>query len=72
MVVVFLDRRVKKMGAVYVSNWLVIFTNDEFVVKAETLIDARKAVEREARARGLKHRRDYDIYRLGGSAYAEE
>ena len=53
------------------SVWLVIFPRSEFVVRAETLLDARKEVEREARKRGLRNRRNYDLYRLGGNANAE-
>ena len=45
-------------------KWLVIFPNAEFVVTGEHIEAARKAVEREARARGLKNRRAYDMYRM--------
>lgn len=53
------------------SVWLVIFPRSEFVVRAETLLDARKEVEKEARKRGLRNRRNYDLYRLGGNVNAE-
>ena len=51
--------------------WLVIFPRAEFVVMAETLLDARKEVEKEAIRHGLRNRRNYDIYRLGRKSNAE-
>ena len=59
------------VGGENMSVWLVIFPSSEFVVWAETILDARKEVEREARKRGLRNRRYYDLYRLGGNANAE-
>lgn len=53
------------------SKWLVVFSNCEFVVRAATLLDARREVEKEARKLGLRNRRNYDLYRLGGNANAE-
>ena len=51
--------------------WLVIFPRSEFVVRADTLLDARKEVEKEALKRGIRNRWNYDLYRLGGNVNAE-
>lgn len=51
-------------------KWLVIFANAEFVVQAANIHEAKKRVEIEARARGIKKSAKFELYRLGGaSAY---
>ena len=53
------------IGGDNVSKWLVVFPCAEFIVYGNDILDARRAVEIEALRRGIRNRREYDMYRLG-------
>lgn len=63
-----LGRRLKKMEAVYVSKWLVVFSNCEFVVVAASLLEAKQEVQKQIPVHGLRRGQKFEIYRLGGAA----
>lgn len=53
------------IGGDNVSKWLVVFPHAEFIVYGNDILDARRAVEIEALRRGIRNRREYDMFRLG-------